>query len=112
PPNAVLGKAAPDTAGTDLASKTVKLSDYRGKVVLVSFWYDACLACHNEYACELELAAKFKGQPFAILGVNSDLDIKDAKAAVAREGMTWRSIRDPLTKDGGGAPIATAWNIR
>jgi peroxiredoxin len=111
PPNPLLGKQAPDTAGTDLAGKAVKLSDYKGKVVLVSFWYDACLACRNDYPCERELAARLKGQPFAILGVNSDLNQKDAQAAVVREKMTWQSIRDPFNKDGTVGPVALAWGV-
>ena len=36
--NLVVGKTAPDIAGEDLASTTFKLSDYRGKVVMLDFW--------------------------------------------------------------------------
>lgn len=38
PPGPVVGKVAPDIRGKDLDGKKFKLSDYRGKVVLLDFW--------------------------------------------------------------------------
>ena len=38
--DAVIGAPAPDFAGIDSNGKTVKLSDYRGKVVVLDFWGD------------------------------------------------------------------------
>ena len=38
--NLVIGKAAPDIEGEDIDGKKFKLSDYRGKVVLLDFWGD------------------------------------------------------------------------
>lgn len=48
-----------------------------------------------------------KDRPFVLLGVNSDENRSDAKAAVEREQLTWRSWWDRST-DG---PIATRWNV-
>ena len=55
---------------------------------------------------ERKLVERLAGKPFALLGVNADTDQAKLKAAVAREKITWRSIRD-----GEAGPIATAWNV-
>src|SRR5262245_52588259 len=56
---------------------------------------------------ERSLVKKLAGQPFALLGVNSDKDRDDLKKKLAKEEMTWRHFYDSSTR----GPIATAWNI-
>ena len=43
------GKPAPDFIGTDIAGKTVKLSDYKGKIVIIESYNSDCPYCHNQY---------------------------------------------------------------
>jgi peroxiredoxin len=58
------GKPAPDFAGTDINGKTVKLSDYAGKIVVIESYNSDCPYCHNQYktgamqALQKELAGK------------------------------------------------------
>src|SRR5262249_8489364 len=40
-----LGRPAPEIEGEDLDGKPLKLSDYRGKVVVLSFWFSTCVPC-------------------------------------------------------------------
>ncbi len=103
-----LGKPAPQTAGIDLDGHLITLREYHGRVVLLSFWATWCLPCMKLIPHELELAARFQGQPFAIVGVNCDADLAKAHAAVARNKMTWRSFRDP---PGLGRPITSQWKV-
>jgi len=59
------------------------------------------------YPHERSLVKKMKAQPFALLGVNSDPDLKQLKKAMAQENITWRSFWDKST----GGPIARQWNV-
>src|ERR1039458_6863330 len=45
-----IGKSAPDFTGTDINGKTVKLSDYKGKIVVIESYNSDCPFCHNHYA--------------------------------------------------------------
>ncbi|HEX3890247.1 MAG TPA: redoxin domain-containing protein [Verrucomicrobiae bacterium] len=59
-----VGKTAPDFTGTDINGKTVKLSDYKGKIVVIESYNSDCPYCHDQYATgatqdlQKELAAK------------------------------------------------------
>ena len=59
-----IGKTAPDFTATDINGKTVKLSDYKGKIVVLESYNSDCPYCHNQYATgatqdlQKELAAK------------------------------------------------------
>jgi peroxiredoxin len=43
------GKPAPDFTGTDINGKTVKLSDYKGKIVVIESYNSDCPFCNNQY---------------------------------------------------------------
>ncbi len=58
---------------------------------------------------ERSLVEKFAGRPFAIVGVNSDVDRQRTLARQEAAGVSWRSFWDGGGKRG---PIATAWNVR
>ena len=59
-----VGKPAPDFTGTDINGKAIKLSDYKGKIVVIESYNSDCPFCHNQYAngatqdLQKELAAK------------------------------------------------------
>lgn len=62
---------APDFSLTDLAGNQVKLSDYKGKKVLVNFWATWCPPCKAEMPYMQTLYEKYKGEGFEILAVNA-----------------------------------------
>jgi thiol-disulfide isomerase/thioredoxin len=102
-----IGMVGPDTEGMDVDGKPLRLSDYRGKVVVLSFWGSWCGPCMELVPHERALVERMKGKPFALLGVDSDDAPEKARAVMAREKMTW-----PSWFDGGriGGPIADGWN--
>ncbi len=51
--------------------KKVRLEDYRGRVVLVNFWYPTCGACRDEFPYFRNILKKYRSQGFEILGVNT-----------------------------------------
>ena len=100
------GKVIPDLAGTDFAGKPLKLSSFRGKVVLLVFWGTWCGPCMAKVPFERQLMEQHAGRPFTVIGVNTG-DPKNKAASVMKEQkMNW-----PSFFDGEDGPIITKWNI-
>jgi peroxiredoxin len=102
-----VGMVAPEIAGSDEDDVAFKLSDYRGKVVLVDFWGYWCPICVRNIPDERELVARTHDRPFALVGINSDPKER-LQVGMRYEPLPWRSFWD-----GGDAygPIATRWNV-
>src|SRR4051812_8752380 len=62
------------------------------------------------YPHERSLVERLKGKPFALLGVNSDVDKAELKKRMTEEKITWRSFWNG--PKGTSGPISTAWNVR
>ena len=62
-------KPAPDLNMTDLDGNTFKLSDYRGKVVILNFWAVWCPPCQIETPHLVSLYDKYKDKGLVILGI-------------------------------------------
>ncbi len=71
---AVERRSAPDFTLKDENGKTVHLSDYRGKVVLLNFWATWCDPCRIEIPWFVDFERRMKGQGFAVVGVSMDED--------------------------------------
>ena len=69
---------APDFELTDADGRKVKLSDYKGKVVLLNFWATWCGPCKLEIPWFKDFEKRYKDQGFAVLGVSMDEDGWDA----------------------------------
>jgi peroxiredoxin len=103
-----VGSVAPEIEGRDINGLPMKLSDHRGKVVVLSFWGSWCSPCMAAVARERSLVERLAGRRFVLLGVNSDEDRGHAKEVVQKERMTWRSWWDGIP----AGPIATRWGVR
>jgi cytochrome c biogenesis protein CcdA/peroxiredoxin len=67
-----IGDLAPDFQTTTLDGQTVNLSDYRGQVVLLNFWYTTCPPCQVEMPEFQAAYEEFRDQGFVILAVNRE----------------------------------------
>jgi peroxiredoxin len=74
----VRGMQAPDFDLKTLDGKEVKLSDYRGKAVLVNFWATWCDPCKIEMPWIIDLQNKYRGQGFEVIGIAMDDSGPDA----------------------------------
>lgn len=75
---AVKGQPAPDFTLSDLSGKSHKLSDYRGKVVILNFWATWCPPCKEEIPSMMVLNKSMQGKPFAMLCASIDEGGKQA----------------------------------
>lgn len=84
-------KPAPDFVLKDANGTPVKLSDYKGKVVLLNFWATWCGPCALEIPWFMEFEQQYKSQGFAVLGVSMDEDGWSAvKPYIAEHKVNYR----------------------
>ena len=67
-------KAAPDFALEDSTGSVIKLSSYRGRVVLLDFWATWCTGCKQEIPWYMEFQDKYKKSGLSAIGVSLDDD--------------------------------------
>ncbi len=103
-----VGKQVPEIEGTDLDGRPLKLSDQRGKVVLITFWATWCFPCMQLVPHEVALVERLRDKPFVLLGVNCDTDEEAVKDALLKHKINWRSFRN---KRGQLSSISSAWDV-
>lgn len=103
-----VGGNAPEIIGEDIAGKAMKLSDYRGKVVLLDFWGDWCVACRMLLPFNRALVKEMKGRPFELVGVNSDTDRIYVRKVEQTQNITWRSFWNGGSRFG---DISAEWAV-
>ena len=100
------GGATPPLALRDVQGKEHKLSDYRGKVVVINFWATWCDPCREEMPSMQRLQDKLAGKPFAILAV----DYGEGAPRV-NDFLKKVPVRFPLLLDR-DTSAAAAWKVK
>jgi len=103
---AALLAAPPPLYLTDTDGAKHRLSDYRGKVVLVNFWATWCEPCREELPSIERLRAALSRRPFAVLAVQMGGSPRTARDIGATLGLHF-----PLLLDGDSSATA-AWKVK
>ena len=84
-----IGAMAPDVDLTTGDGKKVKLSSFKGKVVLMDFWASWCRPCRMESPNVVKAYNKYKDKGFVVLSISSDQDLEKWKTAIQQDGLIW-----------------------
>jgi cytochrome c biogenesis protein CcmG/thiol:disulfide interchange protein DsbE len=88
-------KMAIDFTAKNLVGREIRLSDFRGKVVLVNFWAVWCGPCEAEIPELVDLYNNYRDKGFVIVGVSDLSDLGDIKSFVAEHKMSYPVVVDP-----------------
>lgn len=102
------GQIADEIALPTPQGDTLRLSDLKGKVVLLDFWASWCGPCRIANKGMAKIYSKFKEKGFEIFSVSIDDDKKDWIKAIKKDNITWKQVN---IAGGWNSPIAVKWRI-
>lgn len=86
-----IGAQAPDVDLVKEDGTKVKLSSFKGKIVLMDFWASWCRPCRMENPNVVAAYKKYKDKGLVILSISQDQDLTKWKAAIGQDGLTWNT---------------------
>ena len=88
------GQVAPDFALKSSTGENLRLSEFRGDVVMINFWATWCGPCRQEMPLLDELYARYERVGFNLLGVNIDDDSRRAMQMIEELGVSFPVLFD------------------
>lgn len=84
-----VGDAVQDFARADIAGKQIKLSDYRGKLVLLNFWATWCPPCREEMPVFAKWQQDLQAKGLQVIGISMDDDVSEVKKFLAAHPVNY-----------------------
>lgn len=95
--DALEGKAPPPlsvSGWVNAGGKVLKLSDFKGKVVLLDFWGTWCSPCRASMPHNKEMLAKYGPKGFVLIGIHTKSSAEQMPGFVKEQGLTWPNAVD------------------
>lgn len=92
-----IGKPAPDFSLSDTESRTVTLSDYKGKVVILNFFATWCPPCRGEIPDFIDIQSEYASRGVAFIGVSME-KAGTLKTFVNRMGINYPVLADSASQ--------------
>jgi thiol-disulfide isomerase/thioredoxin len=106
--NLGIGKTSPEVVSHNLDDKEVKLSDYRGKILILDFWATWCGPCRQMIPHSRQLVEKMKDKPVALVSVSCDAEKETLTKFIEKEPMPWTHWWEGVKSDS----VLNVWNIQ
>lgn len=105
----IVGEFAPQIRSNTVDGKAFKLSDHKGKFVLLDFWASWCAPCRATNKKLIPVYNEYKSKGFEIISFSMDEDKGLWKDAIHKDGIPWLQVSD--LKSLGESEVAKTYNI-
>ncbi|MFM2137706.1 MAG: hypothetical protein RJA57_13 [Bacteroidota bacterium] len=102
------GQLATDVALPTIQGDTLRLSNFRGQVVLLDFWASWCGPCRVANKGLTKIYSRYHKKGFEIYSVSLDNDPDEWVRAIKKDKITWKQV---IATGSWNAPVARQWNI-
>jgi len=89
-----VGDMAPEIIQITPSGDTIRLSDFKGKYVLLDFWSSGCGPCRGEFKSLRKIYGKYSSKGLEIIGVSGDNNKRNWIDAIKHDSITWINISD------------------
>lgn len=90
----LIGQKAKNFSQKTLDGKTIVLSDFEGKYLLIEFWASGCGPCRYSHKELRKIYKLYQPKGFEILGVSGDINKSDFENAVKKDSIMWTNVSD------------------